>query len=106
MDISDSKSYAIQADNSPAIMREALQQKMVELLALDYPVQIHVLDDHAGERYFFAFLVDFGWCACSATGDTVEEALANLHMVKVDILQHFLETDHPIPMPSKCPAEV
>jgi predicted RNase H-like HicB family nuclease len=104
MDSPDSKSYAVPAADWSA--GSALQQKMVELLTLDYPVQIHVLTDSTGARYFFAFLIDFGHAACSATGDTVEEALANLHEVKVNILQHFVETDHPIPFPSRCPTEM
>jgi predicted RNase H-like HicB family nuclease len=104
MDSPDSKSYAVPAADWSA--GSALQQKMVELLTLDYPVQIHVLTDSTSDRYFFAFLIDFGCSACSATGDTVEEALGNLHGVKVQLLEHFLETDHPIPLPSRCPADV
>jgi predicted RNase H-like HicB family nuclease len=76
-----------------------------ELLARQYPVQIHHLQEEGAAGYYLAFLPDFGQSACSATGDDMAEAIANLADVKRGVLQHYLETGREIPEPSPGPLE-
>lgn len=38
-----------------------------------------------------AFLPDFGWCTCSATGDTVQEVLDSLKEVQREIIKYYLD---------------
>lgn len=106
MNSSTGSNNVVQRDASPAIMAEMIQRKVEEIMLWPHPIQIHWLVDGAGSGYFYVFLVDFGHSACSATGDTIEEALANLVNVKRDVIRFFLETDHPIPKPSRCPADL
>jgi predicted RNase H-like HicB family nuclease len=72
---------------------------------MKYPVQIHWIDEDEGNGYYCAFLPDFGHSACSATGDTVEEALKSLEIVKRDVVQVYSETGGTIPEPSGAPWE-
>jgi len=53
----------------------------------------------------FAFLPDFGHSACSATGDTPDEALSRLSEVKGEVVRHYLETGKAIPEPGRGPHE-
>jgi predicted HicB family RNase H-like nuclease len=76
-----------------------------EVLKTEYPVEVHKIDEGDGEFYYFAFLPDFGYAACAATGDTKEEAIAELNLLKRDVIQHFYETGKNIPEPSKAPFE-
>jgi predicted RNase H-like HicB family nuclease len=68
-----------------------------------YPMVIYWIEEENSSGYYFAYLLDFGYCACSATGDTIEEALQELELVKKDIIQHFWETGKEIPDLSKTP---
>jgi predicted RNase H-like HicB family nuclease len=68
-----------------------------------YPIQIHFVEEKEGDDYFFAFHPDFGHSACSATGDTVEEALASLGLVRIEVMRHYRETGKQIPEPSGLP---
>ena len=63
-------------------MREAT---LDELMERDYPVVIIPIK-HDDDRYYMAYLPDFGWSICSATGDTIEEVLKNLERVKREVL--------------------
>lgn len=53
--------------------------------------------------YWYAFLPDFGHSTCSATGDTLEDALQVLRTVKRAVIDHFVATGRPIPAPSPIP---
>lgn len=65
-----------------------------------YPVQVHRLFD--GNRYyFFAFHPDFGASACSATGDTIEEALELLDKVRQEVITYLRDKGKPIPKVSE-----
>lgn len=63
------------------------------------------MKDAGGSGYFLAFLIDFGYSACSATGDTIEEALRNLTIVQKDVIKHYRETGKYIPKPSTVPGD-
>jgi predicted RNase H-like HicB family nuclease len=60
-----------------------------------YPVQISFISD----GYYFVFLPDFGASACSATGDTLDEALELLTGVLADITDYYREAGTPVPEP-------
>lgn len=60
----------------------------------DYVVSIVKLDD-----YWFAWIDDFGWCACSATGDTPKETIDNLEISFKYACQFCEETNRVIPEP-------
>jgi predicted RNase H-like HicB family nuclease len=74
-----------------------------QLLSRQYPVQIHHIAEEGTPGYYLAFLPDFGQSACSATGDTMPEAIERLSDVKRAIVQHYLDTGREIPEPSKGP---
>ena len=76
-----------------------------QLCSRHYPVEIHHVAEEGGPGYYLAFLPDFGESTCSATGDTMTEAIERLSDVKREILQHFLDTGRDIPDPSKGPHE-
>jgi predicted RNase H-like HicB family nuclease len=76
-----------------------------ELLARQYPVQIHHIPEEGAAGYYLAFLPDFGQSACSATGDDMAEAITNLADVRREVFQHYLETGREIPEPSPGPHE-
>ena len=80
-------------------------EKLEELLAKEYPVKIYRIPEGPDSSYYFAFLPDFGHSACSAVGDTREEAIKALEFVKRDVIQYFLETGKQIPEPSKASFE-
>ena len=75
-----------------------------QILSRHYPTEIHFIQEE-DSGYYFAFLPDFGHSACSATGDTQEEALARLSEVKAEVVQHYLETGKAIPEPGRGPHE-
>lgn len=64
-----------------------------------YPIEIHRVDE-PDQSYYLAYFVDFGASACSATGDTIEEALETLNKVKKDIINYLIEKNEDIPKPS------
>ena len=70
-----------------------------------YPVQIHYIEEDGSENYFLAYNPDFGASACSATGATIPEAIANLANVRRDIIADLREKKQPIPTPSPNPFE-
>lgn len=74
-----------------------------QILETEYPIEIHKIEENNGGFYYMAFLPDFGYATCAATGDTKEEAIAELDLVKKDVLQFFFETGRKITKPSKPP---
>lgn len=85
--------------------KEASQwnNEIEEIARQPYPIEIHVLSDEDGGGYH-VFLPDFGHSACSATGDTVAEALTILEDVKREVVSLYLEKGIRIPEPSPNPA--
>jgi predicted RNase H-like HicB family nuclease len=75
------------------------QEIFQEALAVKYPVEIHHLEEEDGSNYVFAFHPDFGSSMCSATGDTIDEALKALDNVRADILDHLVNKGVEIPKP-------
>lgn len=65
-----------------------------------YPIEIQEFLDDEGNTNYYAFHPDFGHSACSAVGDTVEEAIYILGMVRRDVIEYYLETGREIPEPS------
>jgi len=67
-----------------------------------YPIQIHLIEEE-DQSYYFAYHPDFGSSACSATGDTIMEAIESLDNVREDLVAYLKEAGKPIPAPSKLP---
>ena len=72
-------------------------------MVAEYPIAIHFVPEDTGEGYWFAYLPDFGWSACSATGETMGAALAQLRNVQQEVMAHFKETAKDMPKPSPPP---
>ncbi len=70
-----------------------------------YPVMIHWIQEGADTGYFLAYLPDFGYSTCSASGDTIEEALGLLEFVKQETIRYFIKSGKDIPKVSKGPRE-
>ena len=69
----------------------------------EYPIEIHHIPKRTffeEEGYYFVFHPDFGSSACSATGDTVVEALANLERIREQVIEYYRNTGKDIPEPS------
>ncbi len=65
----------------------------------NYPIMIGTKYD--GKRdYYLAWCPDFGLSACSATGDTPEEALKLLQVVFADVHRYYVNTGRKIPSPN------
>lgn len=60
---------------------------------MKYPIEIHPIKD-GEDNYYIAFLPDFGATACSAAGDTPEEALREVKLVALEIIDYYKESDH------------
>jgi len=68
-----------------------------------YPIEIHHIKEKDCEGYFLAFHPDFGCSACSATGETEEEAINLLNQVRRDVLEYYIKEGKNIPEPSRDP---
>lgn len=72
-----------------------------------YPVNLHwVEEEDEGDGYWFAYHPDWGYSTCSATGDTVQEAVANLALVRADLMVHYAEQGRRLPVMSCPPWEI
>jgi len=63
-----------------------------------YPVVIYRVDEE-DEPYFIAYLPDFGEAACSAVGETEEEALLELKNVRHDVIEYYKKNERELPKP-------
>ncbi|MFA5135279.1 MAG: hypothetical protein WC505_05875 [Patescibacteria group bacterium] len=54
--------------------------------------------------YWITWLPDWSWTTCSATGDTLAEALADLQDVYNIVLQYYRDHKLDIPVPTTGPA--
>ena len=68
-----------------------------------YAVELHQLEKEDGGG-FLAYIVELGHTACSATGETVEEALMTLGDVLEHVLKVMKQGSHSIPPPLGEPA--
>lgn len=67
-----------------------------------YPIKIYYREgDDEEEGYYVAYLPDFGFSACSAAGETEEEALKNLKEVKKFVIVTYLKDGDELPKPSQ-----
>jgi predicted RNase H-like HicB family nuclease len=71
----------------------------------EYPINIHFVPEDDGKGYWFAYLPDFGWSACSATGESALAALGHLRSVQGEVMQHYKEKGKTMPKPSPAPFE-
>lgn len=71
----------------------------------NYPIQIHYIKEDDAPGYFFAFHPDFGASACSATGDTIPQAIMLLGKVRTEVLCYLRSSGKPIPEPSANPLD-
>lgn len=69
---------------------------------VNYPIQIFFLRDAEPEArgYYVAFLPDFGFAACSATGDSPAEAVTRLQEVKASVIRHYVKSGLKLPKPT------
>jgi len=63
-----------------------------------YSIIIHPLSDEE-EDYWYAYVLEFGSSACSATGSTIQETLELLDKVKDEVIEYYIETGKEIPEP-------
>ena len=56
-----------------------------------YSTEIYYLHDGG---YFYAFHTDFGFSACSATGDSIDEAIASLQNVRASLIEYLKKKDN------------
>jgi predicted RNase H-like HicB family nuclease len=68
-------------------------------MKIKYPIKIQYIE-FEGDDYFLAYLPDFGVTACSATGDTIQEAIAALQKVYWEVVEHYSKIAKDIPEPS------
>jgi len=68
-----------------------------------YPIEIHHIKEKDCEGYFLAFHPDFGCSACSATGETEEDAINLLNQVRCAVLEYYIKEGKNIPEPSRDP---
>lgn len=81
-----------------------IEAELKRLCDVKYPVEVHWMDEPETKAgYYLVFLPDFGHSACSATGESIQEALNNLAEVKQTVLQHYLESGITVPGPSGDP---
>ena len=67
----------------------------------EYSIIIHhVVGESEDEEYYFAYLPDFGHSACSACGNTPEEAIELLELVERDMIAYYNETGKEVPKPT------
>lgn len=61
--------------------------RLKEYIEKDYPIELlHVKDEEVDDEYYIAFHPDFGASACSSAGESKEEALEGLELVRRDII--------------------
>jgi predicted RNase H-like HicB family nuclease len=72
---------------------------------VEYPINIYFVPEDDGKGYWFAYLPDFGWSACSATGETMEAALVQLRNVQQEVMAHYAQNGKQLPKPSPPPFE-
>jgi predicted RNase H-like HicB family nuclease len=74
--------------------------KLEDVLSIKYYAAVHeMVDCDTFEVLYYAYLPDFGHSACSAVGDSEEEALTLLKSVKDDVIYYFLERGRETPEP-------
>ena len=78
-----------------------LLQSKKELVTDKYSIIIYPIED-----YYFAYHPEFGWSACSATGDTPEEAAETLPQVREAVIAHYILRGKEIPKPNPVPKEL
>jgi len=79
------------------------QEKIDWYLSLHYPIKIFYIVEGSGKDYYYAYLTDFGPSMCSATGDTISEAIYTLNKVKNEIITFMVKSGRLIPKPEKPP---
>lgn len=65
----------------------------------NYPITIGPKWDDE-DNYYMAWCPDFGITACSATGETIQEALDNLQDVFVAVCKHYQKEKKMLPTPT------
>lgn len=72
----------------------------------NYPVITHFIEDASESGgYYLAYNPDFGFSACSAAGDSPEEAIELLADVRGFLIDLYLEKGKPLPEPSPDPTK-
>jgi predicted RNase H-like HicB family nuclease len=85
--------------------KEDLNNKIEEIINKKYPAETYFIKEEDGDGYWLAFLPDFGHSACSAVGDTKQEAFEILEEVQKEVVRNYLESNKKIPEPSTSPME-
>ncbi len=67
-----------------------------------HAIKIFPITDE-GDLYYFAYYPSLGRTTCSAVGDTPEEALKYLRLVRADVIKHFVDEGRALPDPEPPP---
>lgn len=73
----------------------------IKELFKQYPIEIHYINNDSTGGYYFVFLPDFGYSACSSTGETIKEATNTLYSVFQIIIEIMLNDNKQLPTPTK-----
>lgn len=79
-------------------MAKTIQERAFQLSKLGYTVEL--LKDKTTEGDFIYLARNPELDGCMAQGLTEEEAISNLHLVRVEHIEHLLEHNLPVPHPN------
>ena len=69
-----------------------------EALKLNYEIVIEEIEE-SDDSYYMAYFEEIGQVGCSGCGETKEEALEELELVKQDVFQFYIEAGRTFPKP-------
>lgn len=64
-----------------------------------YPIIVYRIEEHDDDPYFIAYFPDIGQAACSATGETEQEAIDELGKVWKEVRSYYGEQGIEVPEP-------
>lgn len=70
-----------------------------------YPVAVHHMRETDAPSYYLAYLIDFGWTACSATADTEAGAIEAVREVEKEVVAHLKAQGVELPQPTVLPSD-
>lgn len=65
----------------------------------DYPITVYRVVEEDDEPYWMAYMADIGQAACSAVGDTPQEAIDELREVWKEVRVYYEDQGIDIPAP-------
>ena len=77
-----------------------MEKTLEYYLSLDYPVEVHKIDDDLGGGYV-ATIPELGSQAFVGDGETPQQAYENLMAAKAELFEEYLKEGLPIPEPAE-----